>query len=76
MHLSHWGGIYSTYIFTVNPSIPDTLGPEGTVMKVSSFQGLKMNYGKVQGIITFGWSDTHICGHIREVSATQGSGVE
>ena len=35
------------HVCTVDPSIPDTLGPEKTVLifEVSSFQGLEMYYG-------------------------------
>ena len=53
------GSLYSGHLgtSTVDPSIPDTLGPEGTVliMKVSSFQGLKMYYGKAWRVIWFQW---------------------
>ena len=62
-----------TIISTVDPSIPDTLGPERTVLviKVSSFQGKDVLR---QSIIN------HLvpvaCVHIRGVSAIQGAGFQ
>ena len=45
----HIGYTFLPAGYTGNPSIPDTLGPERTVMitEVSSFQELKMFYDKV-----------------------------
>ena len=68
--------MYSAYVctYTVDPSILDTLGPEGTVLiiEMSSFQGLKMYYDKAWRIIWFQWC---VCGHNRGVSAIPGSGL-
>ena len=51
------GPLYSGHLgtSTVDPSIPDTLGPERTVLiiEVSSFQGLRIYYGKALWIIWF-----------------------
>ena len=42
---------------TVEPSIQDTLGPERTVLiiEMSSFQGLRLYYGKAWRVIWFQW---------------------
>ena len=51
------GPLYSGHLgtSTADLSIPDTLGPERTVLiiEVSSFQGLRMYYGKAFWIIWF-----------------------
>ena len=49
-----------TYLRTYvqwNPSNPDTMEPEMTVLiiEVPSFQGLKMYYGKAWRVIWFKW---------------------
>ena len=57
-----------------DPSIPDTMGPEWTVLilEVSLLQGLKMYYGKAWRIILV----PVVCVLISGVSAIQGSGLE
>ena len=59
---------------TVEPSNPDTLGPESTVLiiEVCSFQGLKMHV--LWFIIVDHWVPV-VCVHIRGVSPTQGAGL-
>ena len=51
-----WGG-GGGLACTVEPLFSDTLGSEGTVliMRTSSFQGLRMYYGKAWGVIWFEW---------------------
>ena len=58
----------------LNPSILDTLRPEGTVLiiVVPTCQGLKMYYGKTCRIILF----PVVCVPARELPAIQRSGIE
>ena len=46
---------------TGDPAILDTLGPDRTVLiiEMSSFQGLKMYYGKVWRVTWFQWHVSH-----------------
>ena len=64
----------SLYYNSGNSSIPDTLGPEWTVLiiEVSSFQGLKMYYDEAWRIILV----PVVCVLISGASAIQGSGLE
>ena len=66
------------YVCSLKSTIPDTLGPERSVLtiEVSSYQGLKMYYGKLsQSVMNHLAPVAYVHMHcIRRVSAIQGSG--